>query len=67
MATGGITPNTDKLKIGRIAVMAAAVYVLFVSHSIQQIREMCNRVLWIDGGTMRMIGSTQEVCDAYSK
>lgn len=41
--------------------------VLFVSHNLPQIREMCNRVLWIDGGDMKMIGPTDEVCDAYSR
>lgn len=40
--------------------------VLLVSHSLDQIREMCNRVLWLDGGKIKMIGDTQEVCDAYN-
>lgn len=40
--------------------------VLIVSHSIDQIRELCNRVLWIEKGKQMMLGDTQEVCDAYS-
>ena len=45
--------------------MSGGTTVLFVSHNLDQIREMCNRVVWLDGGTVRMVGETQEVCDAY--
>ena len=30
-----------------------------------QIREMCNRVVWLDGGHVKMEGPTAEVADAY--
>lgn len=40
--------------------------VLFVSHSIGQIRKMCDRVVWLDSGSVKMIGETDEVCDCYS-
>jgi len=40
--------------------------VLFVSHSLPQIRNMCSRVVWLDHGQVRMFGDTQEVCDAYA-
>ncbi len=39
--------------------------VLFVSHSIQQIKNLCTRVVWIDKGQVRMIGPAEEVCDRY--
>lgn len=39
--------------------------VLFVSHNIEQIREMCSRVLWLEHGEMKMIGETNTVCDKY--
>ena len=39
--------------------------VLFVSHTMDQIREICDRVLWLDKGEMKMIGPTDEVCTAY--
>ena len=45
--------------------MAGGTTVLFVSHSLNQIREMCDRVLWLDHGTVKMVGETKEVCDAY--
>ncbi len=41
--------------------------VLLVSHDLGQIRRLCDRVLWLEGGRVRRIGDTQEVCDAYAK
>lgn len=41
--------------------------VLFVSHSLPQIRQMCNRVVWLDHGQMKMFGDAQTVCDAYEQ
>ena len=38
---------------------------LFVSHSIEQVKRMCKKVIWIDHGEMKMIGDAQTVCDAY--
>ena len=39
--------------------------VLFVSHSIEQVKEICNKAIWIDRGHVRMIGEAEEGCDAY--
>ena len=39
--------------------------VIMVSHSIDQIQRMCNRVVWLDHGHMKMIGEMAEVCKAY--
>jgi lipopolysaccharide transport system ATP-binding protein len=39
--------------------------VLFVSHQMNQIRRLCERVIWLDGGSTRMIGPTAEVIGAY--
>lgn len=39
--------------------------VIIVSHSIQQIEKMCNRVLWLEKGHTKMIGATEEVCECY--
>lgn len=47
--------------------MSGGTTVLFVSHDLEQIREMCDRVLWLDHGKVKMIGPTKEVCDAYEK
>lgn len=39
--------------------------IIIVSHSIDQIERLCDRVLWLEKGKMKMIGETGEVCDAY--
>lgn len=49
-----------------MTLMQGGTTVLFVSHNIKQIRQMCNRVLWLDHGKMRMCGDAEEVCTAYS-
>ncbi len=41
------------------------VTVLLVSHSIELVERICDRVCWIEKGQQRMIGPCQEVCDAY--
>lgn len=38
---------------------------ILVSHSLEQVREMCDVVLWMENGEQQMFGPTQEVCDAY--
>lgn len=40
--------------------------VLFVSHSIEQIKKMCDKVIWIEHGVVQKIGG-KEVCDEYLK
>ena len=39
--------------------------VLFVSHSVEQIRKMCTRVLWLDHGALREDGEADAVCAHY--
>lgn len=39
--------------------------VLLVTHSLDQVREICSRAIWLDGGKVKMMGETKEVCDAY--
>ena len=45
--------------------MAEGVTVLLVSHSINQIRKICDKCIWIDNGQIIMEGPSDEVCDAY--
>ncbi|MDD4796467.1 MAG: ABC transporter ATP-binding protein [Eubacteriales bacterium] len=45
--------------------MSGGTTVLIVSHSIEQIERLCKHVMWLDHGRVRMLGETQEVCDAY--
>ena len=47
--------------------MGGGTTVLFVSHNLDQIKELCNRVIWLEHGHVKMIGDTAEVCAAYEK
>ena len=38
---------------------------LFVSHNIEEVRQLCDHALWIDKGIERMQGEVNAVCDAY--
>ena len=38
---------------------------LFVSHSIDSVRSLCDHALWLDKGNVRLKGEVEEVCDAY--
>lgn len=55
----------ERSRARMLELMGGGTTVLFVSHSIEQIREMCSRVLWLEKGAVRMVGPADEVCDAY--
>ena len=38
--------------------------VLYVSHSLDSIKKLCDRVIWLDHGKVKRIGGT-EVCAEY--
>lgn len=46
--------------------MQGGTTVIFVSHSIEQVKEICNKVIWLDGGQILMSGNAEEVCNSYS-
>lgn len=46
--------------------MSHGTTVLLVSHNIDQIRKLCDRVVWLDHGNVVQIGDTATVCDAYA-
>lgn len=54
-----------KSKAKMLELMGSGTTVLFVSHSLDQIRELCDKVLWLESGKIKMLGETKEVCDAY--
>ena len=56
----------EKSRARMMELMGGGTTVLFVSHNIEQIREMCNRVIWLEHGQMMMLGKADEVCDAYA-
>ncbi len=40
---------------------------ILVSHSLDQIRRMCSKVLWLEKGKQMAFGETQPICDEYQK
>ena len=40
---------------------------ILVSHSLEQVRKMCNKVLWLDKGNQIAFGETQSICDEYQE
>lgn len=55
----------EKSRARMTELMGGGTTVLFVSHSMEQIRQMCTKVVWMDHGQVRMEGDVQTVCDAY--
>ncbi len=46
-------------------ILANGVTGILVSHSVQQVRDLCNKVLWLDRGKQIAFGDTYTVCNAY--
>ena len=39
--------------------------VVFVSHSIEQVKQICGKALWLERGEMKAFGAAEEICAAY--
>ena len=48
-------------------ILQSGVTGVLVSHSLEQVRDMCNKVLWLDHGRQMGIGGTKEICAAYEE
>lgn len=54
----------DKMK----QILSGGVTGILVSHSVEQVREMCNKILWLDHGKQVYFGDeTETVCNAYEE
>ena len=54
----------DKMK----QILSGGVTGILVSHSVDQVREMCNKILWLDHGEQIYFGNdTDTVCNAYEQ
>lgn len=47
--------------------MTGGATVLFVSHDIEKIEEMCHRVIWLNKGRIVKIGDAKEICEEYKE
>jgi lipopolysaccharide transport system ATP-binding protein len=64
LAVGDI--NFQKKCLGKMGEVAkGGRTVVLVSHQLNQIRRLCERVAWVDGGSIRQVGPTHEVVSAY--
>ena len=41
--------------------------IIFISHSLPQVRGFCQKAMWIEGGELRRYGDVEEVCDEYAE
>lgn len=41
--------------------------IIFISHSLPQVREFCDSALWLEGGRKREFGDIETVCDHYAE
>lgn len=57
----------NKSKARMLELMSGGTTVLFVSHSIGQIEEMCDRVIWLENHKIKMDDVASVVCTAYRK
>ena len=48
-------------------IMASGATTILVSHSVRQVRELCNKVLWLDKGEQVAFGETQILCNLYQQ
>ena len=39
---------------------------LFVSHSISQVESLCNKIVWLEKGNVKMFGDAKEIAEIYS-
>lgn len=63
----GDPPFQQKSEAKMMSMINGGATVVFVSHSMEQIRKICTKVLWIDHGEMKMLGDVQEVLSSYQK
>lgn len=47
--------------------MKSGTTILFVSHSIDQVKSLCNKIVWLEHGQVKMFGEAEEICNQYSQ
>ena len=55
--------SEDKMR----SMIGGGTTVLFVSHSIEQIKKLCDRAVWLEHGKVQKIGPSTEICEEYKK
>lgn len=63
----GDPPFQQKSEAKMMSMINGGATVVFVSHSMAQIRKICTKLMWIDHGEMKMLGGVDEVLKEYDK
>lgn len=65
LSVGDVFFQEKCMKRIRSFIDSGKVTVLFVSHNIKQVEDLCDTAVWIEKGVKRMEGPVSEVCEAY--
>ena len=57
----------EKSKHKMMEMIKGGTTVLYVSHSLDSIKDLCTKVVWLEHGKVVKIGDTEKVCDEYYK
>ena len=41
--------------------------ILFVSHSLEQVEKICNKIVWLEKGRLKMFGDAKNICKIYAE
>ena len=57
----------EKCKKRMSDMLSGGTTLLFVSHSIHQVKELCQKVIWLDKGVVKAIGLAKDIIPLYEK
>ena len=57
----------EKSKNKMMEMIKGGTTVLYVSHSLQSIKDLCTKVVWLEHGKVIKIGKPDKICDEYYK
>lgn len=57
----------EKSKKKMMEMINGGTTVLYVSHSLESIKDLCTKVIWLDHGKIVKIGEPKEICEEYYK
>ena len=55
----------EKSKNKMLEMIKGGTTVLYVSHSLDSIKQLCDRVIWLEHGKIVKMGDTKEICKEY--
>ena len=55
----------EKSKNKMLEMIKGGTTVLYVSHSLDSIKQLCDRVIWLEHGKIVKMGDTKEICQEY--